>query len=102
MSPRAFIEAIADGRKAAISVDLHLGGNGNIDEVLAPVQGIPKIGMRPDFSQKRRQQEKVEAGFTKVAADYEAKRCMNCDVRFRIAGMVAQPPVEVRQEVPIR
>ena len=96
----SFIEGVADGRKAAISIDLCLGGNGNIREVLAPVEeGIPRVGMRQDFSKKLRNREQLEAGFTEEAASYEARRCMNCDLRFRVAEMVSQPPVEVRQEV---
>ena len=96
----SFIEGVADGRKAAISIDLCLGGNGNIREILAPVEeGMPRVGMRPDFSKKLRNHKQLEAGFTGEAAVYEARRCMNCDLRFRVAEMVSQPPAEVRQEV---
>jgi len=38
--PASVIEAIAAGRKAAISIDRYLGGEGIIEETLAPVQGI--------------------------------------------------------------
>ena len=39
--PASVIEAIADGRQAAISIDKYLGGSGIIDEVLAPLEEAP-------------------------------------------------------------
>ncbi|MDY7035363.1 MAG: FAD-dependent oxidoreductase [Thermodesulfobacteriota bacterium] len=36
--PRSVVEAIAAGRKAAVSIDKYLGGSGNIDERLAPLE----------------------------------------------------------------
>jgi hypothetical protein len=101
-----FIEAVAAGRKAAISIDRYLGGSGNIDETLAPAdKGIPKIGRIPNFSQRKRvgmptllpEQRKanfakVELGFSDEAGAGEALRCMGCDLRFMVSSMVAQPP----------
>ena len=101
-----FIEAVAAGRKAAISIDRYLGGSGNIDETLAPAdKGIPKIGRIPNFSQRKRvgmptlppEQRKanfakVELGFSDEAGAEEALRCMGCDLRFMVSSMVAQPP----------
>ena len=101
-----FIEAVAAGRKAAISIDRYLGGSGNIDEVLAPVdKGMPKVGRIPNFAQRKRVSvptlapeqrkgnfAKVELGFSDQAGAEEALRCMGCDLRFMVTRMVAQPP----------
>jgi NADPH-dependent glutamate synthase beta subunit-like oxidoreductase len=101
-----FIEAVAAGRKAAISIDRYLGGSGNIEEVLAPVdKGIPKVGRIPNFAQRKRVSmptaapeqrktnfDKIELGFSDQAGAEEALRCMGCDLRFMVAKMVAQPP----------
>jgi formate dehydrogenase beta subunit len=100
-----FIKGVAVGRKAATSIDSYLGGSGNIDEVLAPVQeGIPRIGKMPNFAQRKRvtmptasveqgksKSAKVELGFSDEAGAEEALRCMGCDLRFMVAKLVAQP-----------
>ena len=102
-----FIKGVAAGRKAAISIDRYLGGSGNIDEVLAPVQeGVPRIGRIPNFAQRKRVSmptasveqgkgkfAKAELGFSDEAGTEEALRCMGCDLRFMVAKLVAQPPL---------
>ena len=102
-----FIRGVAAGRRAAISIDIHLGGSGNYDEVLAPVQeGIPRIGRMPNFSQRKRvtmpttsveqgkgKLAKAESGFSDEAGAAEALRCLGCDLRFMVAKLVAQPPL---------
>lgn len=102
-----FIRGVAAGRRAAISIDIHLGGSGNYDEVLAPVQeGIPRIGRMPNFAQRKRvamptasvelgkgKPVKAEMGFSDEAGAQEALRCMGCDLRFKVAKLVAQPPL---------
>ena len=98
----SFIEAVAAGRKAAISIDRYLGGSGDISEVLAPViEGIPRVGRIDNFAQRKRQEmptakpskkigdfPQVELGFTDELGNEEAKRCMGCDLRFAVARMV--------------
>ena len=89
--PASVIEAIADGRKATISIDRYLGGNGEIDEVLAPPEEastpldeaeekwrphmptLPVEQRTGDFSQ-------VELGYTEEMAVEEAMRCLRCDL----------------------
>ena len=102
----SFIDAVAAGRKAAMSIDHFLGGSGNIDEVLAPViEGVPRIGRIPNFAQRKRVSipklppeqrkdnfAKIELGYTDEAGAEEALRCMGCDVRFMVAKMLSQPP----------
>ena len=105
----SFIEAVAAGRKAAISIDRYLGGNGDISEVLAPVtEGIPRVGRIENFAQRQRQKmpmtkpakqigkfAQVELGFSDELGYEEAKRCMGCDLRFAVARMVASPTGKV-------
>jgi formate dehydrogenase beta subunit len=101
----SFIEAVAAGRKAAISIDRYLGGSGDIEETLAPVtEGIPKIGRISNFAKRARGEmpcaspaerktsfAQVEQGFSDDAGQQESLRCMGCDLRFIVGRMVAQP-----------
>jgi formate dehydrogenase beta subunit len=104
----SFIEAVAAGRQAAISIDRYLKGNGDINEVLAPVpEGVPYVGRIDGFAQRRRQEmptakpakqtsnfKRVELGFSDKLGEEEAKRCMGCDLRFLVARMVAAPEIK--------
>jgi ferredoxin len=101
----SFIEAVADGKRAAVSVDRYLGGNGNTSEALAQITGgVPRVGRIDNFAQRRRQEmpaakpakqvgnfSQVELGFSDELGNEEAKRCMGCDLRFAVAHMVAGP-----------
>jgi NADPH-dependent glutamate synthase beta subunit-like oxidoreductase len=92
------IKAIASGRKAAMAMDRFLEGNGNINEVLAPVQEIEKhLGPGNGFSAMERCEEscvipeerirsfcKVVNDMDEKAADYESNRCLQCDLRLTI------------------
>jgi NADPH-dependent glutamate synthase beta subunit-like oxidoreductase len=92
--PASVIEAIADGRSAASSIDRYLGGDGNIDEVLAipwvllspagigevegfknriPIDMLPAAERIKSFAQ-------VEVGLSKEKAIENAKRCFWCDM----------------------
>jgi NADPH-dependent glutamate synthase beta subunit-like oxidoreductase len=107
-----FIDAVAAGRKAAVSIDRYLGGSGNIDEVLAPVpKGVPRVGRIPNFAQRKRVNmptasavlrrtnfASVELGFDDAAGSEEALRCMGCDLRFMVTRMVAQPPLSAAKK----
>jgi NADPH-dependent glutamate synthase beta subunit-like oxidoreductase/uncharacterized ferredoxin-like protein len=92
------IEAIASGRKAASSIDLHLGGLGIIDEVLAPPEEIPEVsparklldqagGKEPERARMPLLPvdkalagfESVELGLTEEQALLETSRCLKCD-----------------------
>jgi formate dehydrogenase beta subunit len=90
--PASVIEAIADGRQAAVSIDKHLGGKGEIDEVLAPPEeitaeealeeGRTKAPTLP-LAQRLKGFEVVELGLDKKTAIREAKRCLRCDLEER-------------------
>ena len=92
--PASVIEAIAAGRQAAISIDKYLGGNGDIDEVLAPLEG--EVAPLEETEEKRRPQmptlplEQRRSGFSQVELGYsdemaieEAMRCLRCDLEER-------------------
>ncbi len=89
--PASVIEAIAAGRQAAISIDKYLGGNGEIDETLAPPEGA--LTPLEEAEEKRRPQiptlpvderlssfAEVELGLSEGVAIEEAKRCLRCDL----------------------
>lgn len=95
---KSVIQAIASGRDAAISVDRYLGGDGDISEVLAPVEKADgNIGMIEGFAYlKREEPDKLSADKRKnnfcemdfgISADNickEAGRCLQCDLRLNI------------------
>ncbi len=89
--PASVIEAIAAGRQAATSIDKHLGGQGIIDEALAPKEALalPPV----EEGEKHRHQlrslplakrlnsfAEVESGLGPKLAIEEAKRCLRCDL----------------------
>lgn len=70
------VTAIAAGRRAASAIDRYLGGDGVIDEVLAPEDGRkPWIGREEGFAARTRCEE----------APCEAERCLQCDLRLDIS-----------------
>jgi formate dehydrogenase (NADP+) beta subunit len=92
------IKAIASGRKAATVVDKFLGGRGDIDEQLVAVTK-PSRWLGPDrvFASLERRAEtcalpeerlgsfcSVVEGLDAETADYESKRCLQCDLRLTI------------------
>lgn len=109
----SFIEAVAAGRQAAVSIDRFLRGSGNINEVLTPAaEFIPRVGRIENFAQRQRQEMpkkkpskqignfgEVELGFNDELGEEEAKRCMGCDLRFAVGHMVASPEHQVKSAV---
>jgi NADPH-dependent glutamate synthase beta subunit-like oxidoreductase len=70
------VTAIAAGRKAASAIDRYLGGDGVIDEVLAPeTVKSPWIGREEGFAFRTRCEEEP----------CEAERCLQCDLRLDIS-----------------
>jgi len=89
--PTSIIEAIAAGRKAAMSIDEYLGGSGVIDEVIAPSEEVPEIAPSGEAGNARPQiallpvEQRLD-GFAGVeltmdegTALAEARRCLSCD-----------------------
>jgi NADPH-dependent glutamate synthase beta subunit-like oxidoreductase len=92
--PASVIEAIAHGRLAAISIDKYLGGEGDIDETLAPPEEAMKPleeaeeEMRveipaPPAAERIKNFENVELGLGQKMAIKEAGRCLRCDLEER-------------------
>jgi NADPH-dependent glutamate synthase beta subunit-like oxidoreductase len=92
------IEAIASGRNGAVVVDRYLGGSGDIDEALAPIEKPePGLGKREGFARESRSEnprlapdERVRS-FCRVVHDLDEKaaaaeshRCLQCDLRLKI------------------
>ena len=95
---RSVIEAIAAARKAAVRMDLFLGGDGDISEVLTEKE-VPDsfIGRwEKEYSSQRREPKRLSAaeclsGFHLAeealeleTAKEEAMRCLQCDLRLSI------------------
>lgn len=103
--PVSVIEAIAGGRRAAQAMDKYLGGDGNINEVLAPPPGdemrIPrdllpageKHTLMPELNASKRTQgfEECTLGLSEEQARREARRCVRCDL-WRSQGVPAVWP----------
>lgn len=89
--PASVIEAIAAGRQAAVSIDKYLGGNGEIEEQLAPPEEArsltteegeryrPPVDMLP-LDKRLKGFAQVELGFDGAKANEEANRCLMCDL----------------------
>jgi len=105
LGPASVIEAIAQGRKAASSIDRYLSGSGDIDEKLIEVEEPdPYLGRIDGFADLARAQmprlpvdqrklqsmDTVELGFAEEEAIQEAERCLRCDLRTRILPTI--PP----------
>jgi NADH-quinone oxidoreductase subunit F len=92
--PASVIEAIAHGRQAAISIDKYLGGEGDIEETLAPPEAAMKPleeaeeEMRveipaPPAKERIKNFEDVEMPLSPKMATKEAGRCLRCDLEER-------------------
>lgn len=91
--PAFVIDAIAAGRKAAVSIDMYLGGEGEIEETLLPPEAAGAwSGFKESILDKSRNPmplleksklltsfAEVELGFTESVAVEEASRCLRCD-----------------------
>jgi len=107
--PASVIEAIAAGRQAAVSIDEYLGGEGNIDEVLSEEKEIPPYLDREEgFIEKARVEpgirpagerilcfEAVGLPLSSEQAEAEARRCLNCDLRFALSKPILPPRKEL-------
>ncbi len=92
--PASVVEAIAHGRLAAQAIDLHLGGDGDTSEVLAPPENVKSLPpLKPETGARRRVEVPVvaardvirgfgavELGLSRAAAMEEASRCLRCDL----------------------
>jgi len=90
--PDTVISAIADGKKAASSIDLYLGGNGILNKGtpidIPDVFDEDEIVAHPQFEQEMLSPEvrkqsfaEVVLGFHKINAIAESMRCLHCSRR---------------------
>ena len=93
---KSVIKAIASGREAAREIDIYLGGDGDISEVLAPVcENDPCIGQYAGFASVERKKNVMEPvenragnfclvdhGICSSEIGIEAGRCLQCDLRL--------------------
>ena len=105
----SIIHAVADGRKAASSIDKGLGGGGVIDEVLFEREAPPeRLGKEEGFSSRKRERaseldlplrwcgfQEWDLGFTTDQALREAGRCLQCDLRL-LMGSNPFPPEKLQ------
>jgi len=91
--PASVIEAITDGRKAAMAIDKYLGGNGDIAEVLIPQEETPKY-VPPEIDHDEFRPELLEMAVGKRISCFalaelgwadkdgikETERCLRCDL----------------------
>ena len=103
--PSSVIESIAAGRKAASSIDKYLGGDGDISEKLIEYEAPdPRIGFIEGFADKPRasmaclpSHEAIKGfaefacGLPEAVAIEEARRCLQCDLRFTIKPAIMPP-----------
>jgi len=103
--PASVIDSVEQGRRAASGIDLHLGGDGNIDiRLLDDTELDGKMGRVEGFGYLERIPmpklcrddaivcfDLVETGYAKDAAIQEAERCLRCDIRLLIASPTAPP-----------
>lgn len=93
MGPASIIEAIGQGRRAAISIDRFLGGTGMIDRLSGKTgeetipeeahRGTHRVKARLATLKKRKggNFDIVEKTLSPAAAMQEASRCLSCDLR---------------------
>jgi len=95
---RSTIDSIAAARWAATEIDKYLGGDGDIEEVLAPpveeeiekpLRNV-KLGLRSEVPTEMRFEEQ-KGGLTEIEhtikerdAVREAKRCLRCDLAYSV------------------
>lgn len=101
----SLIKAIASGRKAAMAIDKYLGGNGIIDETLAPQEKqVLKLGRDDGFADWKRVNmgylpprdrvanfSELRLGYNESQALQEASRCLRCNLRLLINPVVLPP-----------
>lgn len=107
------IEAIAAGRKAAMTIDRYLGGKGEIAETLIQLEKPdPRLGRDEGFADRARTAmpclpvdertknfAEIELGYNREQAVEEAQRCLQCDLRLKMTQVVFPPEIEKLMEL---
>jgi NADPH-dependent glutamate synthase beta subunit-like oxidoreductase len=95
LGPASVIEAIAQGKKSATSIDKYLGGPGILQIEMAPAEGsITPMDLLERLNKERQHPttqyismeercssfSEVEIGLSEEMAIEEGKRCLRCDI----------------------
>jgi NADPH-dependent glutamate synthase beta subunit-like oxidoreductase len=103
--PGSVIDSVAAGRNVAVAIDKHLGGEGNIEEVLTDKEprdpyieksegfgNLPRVSI-PCLSVDDRKGNfnTIEKVYNEEEAVKEANRCMQCDLRLLISEVMFPP-----------
>lgn len=101
--PSSVIEALSDGLRAAQEIDAQLGGDGllanprihpaaeKIGKKLELI-GAMRTKMRVADPGKRKDTfETIELGFDSLEATRESNRCLQCDLRLKMASVIPPP-----------
>ncbi len=98
--PASVVEAVQAGRKAAISIDIYLGGPGELPSYGIDIDRAPKAAKDIRTPQRkapclkiesRRGFDEIEQGYAENAAIAQAHRCARCDLRLSIIPSVLPP-----------
>lgn len=109
---KSVVMAVQSGREAAMQIDRYLGGDGDIDEALAPLQTKnPWIGKIRGFGYEERKLPEIDAAEKRVKNhclfDHglreedicaEAGRCLQCDLRLQISPQKVWSDFEKEEE----
>lgn len=90
--PNEVVQAVADGKNAAVSIDKYLGGSGELNKgrhvVIPVIKDDDEVIIHERFGQKYLPMERrvctfeeVDRGYHKLNAIAEAMRCLHCDRR---------------------
>ncbi len=102
--PASVVEAIASGKKAAASIHRYLGGQGFLNDMPEVGQLNSQLGREEGFasvsrvavrslpaSDRAKTFGEVDLGYDEALAVAEAKRCLQCDLRFCVSEPVLPP-----------
>jgi formate dehydrogenase (NADP+) beta subunit len=104
LGPSSVVQSVASGRRAAVAIDRFLGGSGTIPSRLEAERPAQWLGGAERFAAMTRVVadeapaaariagfDGVEVALGADAARREAARCLQCDLRLRLAGPVLPP-----------
>lgn len=103
--PKSIIDAIASARKGASLIDKFLGGTGDIPQAntepneTPSLEGVRSVSMdknralmpKRSIDERTKSFSEVNLGFDQQTSNAEAKRCLGCDLRFKVKPPVMPP-----------
>jgi formate dehydrogenase beta subunit len=102
--PGSVVDAVAAGKRAAAVIDRFLGGDGDLSEQWIEVPSSdPHLGRHEDFAHRPRVHppclvpaerqgfQQIEMAYKPEAAQLEAGRCLQCDLRLHMRRVILPP-----------